>query len=72
MTDKQMARQKIHDLMLRLENEAFGIPEKEVELLDQVIALCDEHGLTHHNCFLARKRLDELGEHADRVRQKKS
>jgi hypothetical protein len=44
---------------------------KQVELLDQIISLCDHHGLTHYECVVARQRLAEFGEEIEMLRQRK-
>jgi hypothetical protein len=68
--DKKEVRRKIGELWLRIESEAHGIPHKEAPLLNEIIALCKEHGLTHFDCDRANTRLKELGEHAQRGKGK--
>ena len=71
--DNQQAGRKINELWERIKSEAYGVPRKEVPLLDEIIALCDEHGLTHYDCLTARQRLEEIGENdVARGRQSKN
>lgn len=69
MTDNQKARAQISNLLAQLDAEAH--PRRQVELLDEIMAICNQHNLTHYDCVVARERLAQFGEHADLLRQKR-
>ena len=70
MNESQRARSTIHNLSMQLQEEDH--PRRRVELLDNIVALCEQHGLTHHECVVARQRLAEFGEEADMLRLKRN
>ena len=64
-TDKQAARRRVRELLER--SERAGSASREAELLTETVKLCAQHGLTQHDCLIARERLRGLVAEVNRI-----
>lgn len=64
-TDKQAARRRVRELLES--SEQAGNASREAELLTEAVRLCAQHGLTQHDCLIARERLRGLVAEVNRI-----